>query len=237
MGRRKIYKAPPSLNVEAPIPSAYQPGTEWREPLTRVCTREVCKKEFIVTASHQHACPECQPLHHQERRHKYYINVELPNIDRVYELHAIARAKRHPPQMKDCVVAALYDKISRNEILTGRKGFSGKLGAVIVMVAALYDRIGGRAVLADAHAKCRKKFTAKHSAVTCSPECSDAWRVIYRLAYDETNRNEVNSDRRNKRATDTAWREATNKRRRKKRATNTEWDNKRRRDKAAAKMG
>jgi hypothetical protein len=27
MGRRKIYKEPPSLNVEAPQPSVYQPNT------------------------------------------------------------------------------------------------------------------------------------------------------------------------------------------------------------------
>jgi len=216
MGRRKIYKAPPSLNVEAPQPSVYQPDTEWREPLTRICIREVCKKEFPVTASQQMTCPECQPLHHQERRHGYYVNVELPNIARVYELHNAARAKRCPPKMKDCVVAALYDKISRNDILTGRKEFSGKLGAVIVMVAALYDKIGGDDVLTDAHAQCRKKFSAKHSAVTCSPECSEAWRVIYRLGYDETNRGEINEERREKWAANS---EEINRRRRENRAS------------------
>jgi len=100
--------------------------------------------------------------------------------------------------MKDCVVAALYDKISRNDILAGRKEFSAKLGAVIIMVAALYDKIGGDDVLADAHAECRKKFSPKHSAVTCSPECSKAWRVIYRLGYDETNRDAVCEKRREK---------------------------------------
>jgi hypothetical protein len=198
MGRRKIYRAPPSLNVEAPQPSAYQPDTEWREPLTRICVREVCKKEFVVTAPHQHACPECQDPHRQERRHEYYVGVELPNIDRVYELHNAARAKRCPPKMKDCVVAALYDKISRNDILAGRKEFSGKLGAVIVMVAALYDKIGGDDVLADAHAECRKKFLARRSAVTCSPECSEAWRVIYWLGYDDTYRDEILEERREK---------------------------------------
>lgn len=196
MGRRKIYKAPPSLNVEVPQPSAYQPDTEWRKGLKRICIRKVCKKEFDVTAPHQHACPECQPLHHQERRHKYYVDVELPDIDRVYELHNKARAKRSPPKNKDCVVAALYD--NRNDILTGRKEFSGKLGKVIVMVAALYDKIGGDDVLADAHAKCCKTFLANRSAVTCSPECSEAWHVIYRLGFDETNRDEINKERREK---------------------------------------
>jgi hypothetical protein len=204
MGRRKIYKAPPSLNVEAPQPSVYETDTEWRQPLTRTCIREVCKKEFVVTAAHQMACPECQPLHHQERRHDYYVNVELPDIDRVYELHAIARAKRCPPKIKDCVVAVLYGKISRNDILAGRKEFSGKLGTVIGMVAGLYDKIGGDDVLADAHAECRKKFSAEHSAVTCSPECSKAWRVIYRLGYDDTNRDEINKERREKRDANSA---------------------------------
>jgi hypothetical protein len=200
MGRRKTYKAPPSLNVEAPQPSAYQPDTEWRDPLKRTCIREACKKEFDVISPNQRACPECQDLHHQERRHKYYIDVELPNIDRVNELHKAARAIRCPTKTKDCVVAALYDKSSRDDILAGRKEFSGKLGEVIVMVAALYDKIGGDAVLADAHAKCRQTFLAKRSAVTCSPECSEAWRVLYRLGYDETNRDEINEERREKRA-------------------------------------
>ena len=138
------------------------------------------------------------PLHHQERRQEYYVNVELPNIDRVNELHAIARAKRCPPKRKDCAVPLLYDKASRNDILTGVKLFSGKFGSVIVMVAALYDKIGGDDVLADAHAKCRKTFVANRSVVTCSDECSDAWRVIYRLGYDETNRDEINEERRDK---------------------------------------
>jgi hypothetical protein len=102
MGRRKIYKPPPSLNVEAPQPSAYEPDTEWREPLTRTCIREVCKKEFVVTGPNQRACPECQDLYEQERRHGYYVDVELPNIDRVYELHNAARAKRCPPKIEKC---------------------------------------------------------------------------------------------------------------------------------------
>jgi hypothetical protein len=215
MGRRKIYKAPPALNVEAPQPSAYQPDTEWREPLTRICIRKACKKEFVVTASHQHACPECRPKHRKEQRRRYYDNVELPNIDRVYKLHNTARAKRSPPKMKDCVVAALYDKINRDDILAGRKEFSGKLGAVIVMVAALYDEIGGDDVLADAHAECCKTFVAKHSAVTCSRECSEAWRVIYRLGYDETNRAEINKERRENWTANCA---EINRQRRKKRA-------------------
>lgn len=83
MGRRKLYRPPPSLNVEAPEPSVYQPDTEWLEPITRTCIREVCKKEFVVTAPNQRACPECQDLHEQEQRHTYYVEVELPDIDRV----------------------------------------------------------------------------------------------------------------------------------------------------------
>jgi hypothetical protein len=191
MGRRKIYKAPPSLNVEAPQPSAYQPDTEWREPLTRICIRKKCGKEFPVVAPHQWACEKCQPLHRRERRHQYYVNVELPNIDRVYELHDAARAKRCPTKTKDCAVALLYDKASRNDVLTGAKLFSGKFGSVIVMVADLYDKIGGDDVLADAHAKCHKTFLAKRSAVTCSPECSDAWLILYRSGFDLINRDAI----------------------------------------------
>ena len=113
----------------------------------------------------------------------------------MYKLPTLAR-KRCPPKIKDCAVAALYDKISRNDILVGGKEYPGKFGAVIVMVTALYDKIGGDDVLADAHAECCKKFPEKHGAVTCSPECSKAWSVIYRLGYDETNRDEINEERR-----------------------------------------
>jgi hypothetical protein len=131
-------------------------------------------------------------------RHEYYVNVELPDIDRVYELHAIARAKRIPTKNKECVVAALYDKTSRDDILAGRKEFSGKLGTVIVMVAGLYDKIAGDDVLADANAKCCKTFLAKRSAVTCSPECKEAWRVIYREAFDLTHRDAILEQKRGK---------------------------------------
>ena len=198
MPRRAPPRIRPSLNPSLQLPEtpASWLDTDWMQPITRTCIR--CKKDFVVTAPNQRACPECQDPHHQERRHGYYVDVELPNIDRVNELHAIARAKRCPPKTKDCVVAALYDKISRNDILTGQKEFSGKLGAVIVMVAALYDEIGGDDILADAHAKCRKTFVANHSAVTCSLKCSKAWRVIYRLAYDDTNHDEICKERREK---------------------------------------
>jgi hypothetical protein len=74
------------------------------QPITRTCIREVCKKDFVVTAPNQRACPECQDVYEQERRHGYYVDVELPNIDRVYELHAIARAKRCPPKIIPCVM-------------------------------------------------------------------------------------------------------------------------------------
>jgi hypothetical protein len=200
MPRRAPKRIRPSLSTSLRLPETPSSwlNTDWLNTIKRICIREVCKKEFDVTHPNQRACPECQDLHHEERRHEYYVNVELPNIDRVNELHANARAKRCPPKTKDCVVAALYDKISRNDILTGQKVFSGKLGTVIVMVAALYDKIGGDDVLADAHAGCRKTFLAKRSAVTCSPECSDAWHVIYRLGYDETNHNEICKGRREK---------------------------------------
>jgi hypothetical protein len=196
MGRRKIYKAPPSLKVEAPQPSVYEPDTEWREPLTRVCIRKKCGKEFIVVAPHQWACEECQPLHRTERRHVYYVEVELPNIDRVYDLHAKARARRCPTKTKDCAVALLHDKASRNGVLTGAKLFSGKFGSVIVMVAGLYDKIGGDAILKDAHAKCCKTFLAKRSAVTCSDDCSDAWYILYRSGFDLINRDAILEKRR-----------------------------------------
>ena len=164
--------------------------------IKRDCER--CKEQFDIIASQQTFCLKCQPLHQRERRHDYYLNVELPNIDKVYELHNAARALRCPPKTKDCVVATLYDKTSRDDILAGRKEFSGKLGKVIIMVATLYDKIGGDDVLADAHAKCCKTFIAKRSAVTCSDECSEAWRDIYRMGYDEINRDEINGERREK---------------------------------------
>jgi hypothetical protein len=103
MGRRKPYRPPPSLNVEAPEPSVYQPDTEWLEPVTRTCVREVCKKKFVVTAPNQRACPECQDPHEQERRHTYYLEIESADgRKRVNELHAIARAKRCPPKIEQC---------------------------------------------------------------------------------------------------------------------------------------
>jgi hypothetical protein len=202
MPRRAPPRTRPSLDPSLRLPEtpANWLNTDWMQPLKRTCIREVCKKEFDVTAPNQRVCPKCQddPLYEQERRRGYYVNVELPDIDRVYELHNAARAKRCPPKTKDCVVAVLYDKSSRDDIVAGRKILSGKLGTVIVMVATLYDKIGGDDVLADAHAKCRKTFVANRSVVTCSDECSDAWHVIYRSGYDETNRDEINKERRDK---------------------------------------
>jgi hypothetical protein len=171
MGRRKLYRPPPSLNVEAPEPSVYQPDTEWLEPITRTCIREVCKKEFVVTGPNQHACPECQDLHHQERRHGYYVGVELPNIDRVNELHAIARAKRCPPKIEQCRI-------------------------------------------------CGKDFVKRRSEVTCdNAECRKQNKINVRAEYDDRERDAVNAGRREKRATNTEWRDADNKRRRRDKRT------------------
>ena len=116
----------------------------------------------------------------------------------VNALHAIARARRCPPKTKYCAVALLYNKGYRNDILTGAKLFSGKFGSVIVMVADLYDKIGGDDVLADAHAKCCKTFLAKRSAVTCSHECSEAWRILYRSGFDLINRDAILEKKRDK---------------------------------------
>jgi hypothetical protein len=214
MPRRAPPRIRPSLDPSLRLPETPSSwlDTAWMDPIKRICIR--CKGQFDVIASNQRLCLKCQPLHQQERRHDYYVEVELPNIDKVYELHNAARAKRCPTKTKDCVVAVLYDKISRNDILAGRKELSGKLGTVIVMVAGLYDKIGGDDVLADAHAECRKTFPAKHSAVTCSPECSEAWRVIYRLGYDQTNHDAVCEKRREKWAANS---DEINRRRREKR--------------------
>jgi hypothetical protein len=200
MPRRAPPRTRPSLDPSLRLPEtpASWLDTTWMEPVKRICIRKKCQKEFIVVAPHQWACEECQPLHRKERRQKYYIQVELPNIDRVYNLHNAARAERCPTKTKDCAVALLCDKASRKDILTGAKLFSGKFGSVIVMVADLYDKIDGDDILAAAHAKCRKTFLAKRSAVTCSDECSKAWHVVYRLGYDEANRDEINGERREK---------------------------------------
>ena len=193
MPRRAPQRVRPSLNPSLRLPEkpASWLDTTWMEPLKRICIRKKCQKEFVVVASQQWACEECQPLHRKERRQKYYVEIELPNIGRVYELHAIARAKRCPTKTKDCAVALLYDKASRNDVLTGAKLFSGKFGSVVAMVAELYDKIGGDDVLADAYAKCHQTFLAKHSAVTCSPGCSDAWRILYRSGFDLINRDAI----------------------------------------------
>jgi hypothetical protein len=218
MPRRAPKRERPTLNPSLRLPEtpASWLDTTRMEPLKRICIRKKCQKEFIVVAPHQWACEECQPLHRSERRQQYYINVELPNIDRVYELHNAARAKRCPTKTKDCAVALLYDKASRNDILTGAKLFSGKFGSVVAMVADLYDKIGGYAILKDAHAKCCKTFLAKRSAVTCSPECSDAWRILYRSGFDLINRDAILEQKRGKRAANAdkinAARRATRKR-------------------------
>jgi hypothetical protein len=102
MGRRAPKLVRPSLNHSIRVPESSYPSIDWRQPLTRTCIREVCKKEFVVTGPNQRACPECQDLHQQERRHDYYVDVELPNIDRVYELHNAARAKRCPAKKEKC---------------------------------------------------------------------------------------------------------------------------------------
>jgi hypothetical protein len=122
MGRRKIYKVPPSLNVEAPQTSAYEPDTEWREPLTRDCPR--CGREFVIepppgakaTAANAAYCPECREPHKKERRHGYYVDVELPNIDRVYELHNAARGKRCPPKELPCRICGKKFTRERSEV-------------------------------------------------------------------------------------------------------------------------
>jgi hypothetical protein len=122
MGRRKIYKAPPSLNVEAPQPSAYEPDTEWRRPLTRDCLR--CGREFVIepppgakaTAANATYCPECREPHKKERRHGYYVDVELPNIDKVYELHNAARAERCPPKELACCICGKKFTRRRSEV-------------------------------------------------------------------------------------------------------------------------
>jgi hypothetical protein len=204
MPRRAPPRVRPTLNPSLRLPEtpASWLDTTWMEPLKRICIRKKCGKEFPVVASNQWACEECQPLHRQERRHQYYVKVELPNIDRVYELHNKARAKRCPTKTKDCAVALLYDKTSCNDILTGAKLFSGKFGSVIVMVADLYDKIGRDDVLTDAHAKCHKTFLAKHSAVTCSPECSKAWRILYRSGFDLINRDAILEQKRERWAAD-----------------------------------
>jgi hypothetical protein len=118
MPRRAPKRVRPSLNPSLRLPEtpASWLDTEWMNPIKRICIRKVCKKEFVVTAPHQHACPECQPLHHQERRHEYYVEVELPDIDRVYELHNAARAKRCPPKMKVCVICGNQFLASRSAI-------------------------------------------------------------------------------------------------------------------------
>jgi hypothetical protein len=198
MPRRAPKRERPTLSTTLQLPqvSTSWTDTTWMEPLKRICIRRKCGKEFIVVAAHQWACEECQPLHRKERRQQYYINVELPNIARVYELHNAARARRSPTKTKDCAVALLFDKASRNDILTGAKMFAGKFGSVVAMVAGLYDKIGGYGILKDAHAKCCKTFLAKRSAVTCSPECSEAWRVIYRSGYDDLYHDEICKERR-----------------------------------------
>lgn len=110
MGRRAPKRVRPSLNPSVRVPASTYPSIVWREPLTRDCPR--CGREFIIepppdakaTASNATYCPECREPHKKERRHDYYLNVELPDIDRVYELHNAARAERCPPKIISCVI-------------------------------------------------------------------------------------------------------------------------------------
>jgi hypothetical protein len=117
MPRRAPQRVRPSLSTSLRLPAPSSGlNTDWMNSIKRICIREVCKKEFDVTAPNQHACPECQPLHHQKRRHGYYVDVELPNIDRVNELHAIARAKRCPPKELPCRICGKKFTRKRSEV-------------------------------------------------------------------------------------------------------------------------
>jgi hypothetical protein len=165
MGRRAPKRLRVSLNDSVGLPASTYPNIDWRQPITRPCIREVCKKEFVVTAPNQRACPECQDPHHQERRHTYYVEIESADgRKRVNELHAIARAKRCPPKKERCRI-------------------------------------------------CGKDFVKRRSEVTCdNPECRKQNKINVRGKYDDDYRDEVNAGRREKRATNTEWRDAVNKR-------------------------
>jgi hypothetical protein len=105
MPRRAPKRERPVLSTSLQLPEvpASWLDTKWMDPLKRICIRKKCGKEFIVVAPHQWACEECQPLHRQERRHAYYVEVESADgRKRVNELHAIARAKRIPQKVEQC---------------------------------------------------------------------------------------------------------------------------------------
>jgi hypothetical protein len=174
MPRRAPQRVRPSLNASLRLleePSSWL-NTDWLNPIKRICIRKVCKKEFVVTAPNQQACPECQDLHEQEQRHTYYVEVELPDIDRVYELHNAARTKRCPPKVEQCRI-------------------------------------------------CGKDFVKKRCQVTCdNPKCREQNKKNVRGKYDDDYRGDINAERREKRATDTAWTAEDNRRRREIRRAN-----------------
>lgn len=79
---------------------------------------------------------------------------------------------------------------------------------------------------------CGKDFVKKRSQVTCdNPKCREQNKKNVRGKYDDDYRDDVNAERREKRATATAWTAETNRRRREKRAANKDEINRRRSEK------